>query len=86
MLLLCIGTGLSGLSIIPASLEHYQGSQAACHSYFVLIIIGTGITMSTLFAKTYRINQIMDSAKTFRRIKLSVADTIYPVAMLLVCK
>ena len=79
-----------GLSIIPASLEHLNLNTelqvGMCNSFFVLLIVGTGITMSTLLSKTYRINRIMASAKAFRRIKLSVAETIYPVAIILVGK
>ena len=76
-----------GLAIIPASLEHRRGVQevAVCSSYIALLVVGSGITFSTILAKTYRINRIMDSAKNFRRIKLSVRDTIYPVAINLVC-
>ena len=75
------------LAIVPASLEHctYGKSMATCNSHFALLTIGFGITFSTFLAKTYRINKIMDSAKQFKRIKLSVRDTVYPVAIVLSC-
>ena len=75
------------LAIIPISVEHdfSDDAKASCNSVVSLISLGFGITFSTLFAKTYRINRIMDSAKKFRRIKLSVADTLSPVAIITVC-
>lgn len=73
--------------MIPASLEHcdYVQGMAVCNSYFGLLIIGFGITFSTFLAKTYRINKIMNSAKRFRRVKISTRDTIYPVAIVYSC-
>mmetsp|Transcript_18732 Transcript_18732/g.43366 ORF Transcript_18732/g.43366 Transcript_18732/m.43366 type:complete len:975 (-) Transcript_18732:205-3129(-) len=80
--LLNVGVAFMGLSIIPISLEHIGTAQtnAYCISFLWLFFTGFGITFSALFAKTRRINKIIQSAKSFRRITLSVRETIFPVA------
>lgn len=82
LLLLCFGVALMALSIIPISFDHwkYFESSTTCHLGISLLALGFGITFSTLFAKTHRINRITASAKKFRRVKISVAGTLYPVA------
>jgi len=45
--------------------------------------MGCGITFSTLFAKTYRINKIISSSMNFRRITLTIRETLFPVAVTL---
>jgi len=51
-----------------------------CTSVWYFIMIGFGITFSTLFAKTYRINQIIANSMKCKRIQLSIQETLYPVA------
>jgi len=83
LLLLCFGIVLMALSIIPMSFDywkHFQ-SRATCHCAVSLFSLGFGITFSTLFAKTHRINRITASAKKFRRVKISVAQTLSPVVV-----
>jgi len=50
-----------------------------------LASLGFSIAYSALFAKTYRINKIMRSAKKLRRIKLTVKDTLTPVIVVFAC-
>ena len=76
------------LTNIPISIEYSgenQGNPLVCNFATWLLVIGFGITFSALFAKTYRINKIIASAKRCRRIKLSVKDTLYPVAIIFFC-
>lgn len=55
-----------------------------CTSVWYFIIIGFGITFSTLFSKTYRINKIIADSLRCKRIQLSVRETLYPVAIITV--
>lgn len=56
-----------------------DGNSVACNATIWLAALGLGVLFSALFAKTYRINRIMNSAKKFRRIKLTVRQTAIPV-------
>ena len=44
---------------------------------------GFSLTFSALFTKTYRIVQIMENAKRFKRLKLTAIDVMKPMAVLL---
>ena len=74
-------------AIIPISMEHYGTNQSdiTCTSQIWLTAIGFGIIISTLFAKTYRVNKIISSSKKCRRVKISVQDTLYPVVIMYLC-
>ena len=74
-------------SIIPITFEHwyYFQTNATCQWFVWLLTIGFGITFSTLFAKTYRVNTIIASSRKCRRVKISIAQTLYPVAIILMC-
>jgi len=77
------------LSIIPISLEHRDIETIddpailnwTCTSIWWFGIIGFGITFSTLFAKTYRINRIVADSIRCRRIQLTIRETLYPVTI-----
>jgi gamma-aminobutyric acid type B receptor len=60
-----------------------DGNTVACNSTVWLATLGLGVVFSALFAKTYRINRIMNSAQKFRRIKITVKQTLVPVAIVL---
>jgi len=81
LLLLCFGVAVMSLAIVPISLEFSNLGNWTCHSIVYLFVIGFGLVFSTIFAKTYRINKILMSAKKFQRISLSVPQTIFPVAI-----
>ena len=88
LLLICFGIAIMALSIIPLSLEHLDVVEPAmpCTTIWWFAVIGFGITFSTLFAKTYRINKIVASSIKCRRIQLSIRETLYPVVGILCCK
>lgn len=81
LLLLCFGVAVMSVAIVPVSLEFSNLGNWTCHSVVYLFVIGFGLVFSTIFAKTYRINKILMSAKKFQRISLSVPQTIFPVAI-----
>jgi bacteriorhodopsin len=47
------------------------------------LFLGVAIVFAALAAKAYRINQIMRNAQKFRRVKVTVAQTLGPIAVLL---
>ena len=77
------------LTIIPISLEHTDidavQTGTLCYTSMYLLFIGIGITFSTLFAKMYRINKIVASSLRCKRIKLSLRETLSPVAAMFLC-
>lgn len=84
LLLLCVGVALMGCSMIPLVVKEneVEDLDLNCNSFAWLVTMGFGITFSTLFAKTYRINTIVRNAKKCRRVKLTVRGTVYPVALI----
>jgi len=81
------GALLMGLSIIPLTIDmgvtDQKGADIACMAFPWLLATGFSLTFSALFTKTYRINQIMKSAATFKRVKVTPRDVIKPMLMLL---
>jgi hypothetical protein len=51
-----------------------------------LVSLGWGICLSAIQAKLHRINKIMESAQRFKRVHITVCDTLTPVACLVGCK
>jgi len=94
LLLICLGIVTMALAIVPISMEHIEGRindenidapiqyDRICTSTFWFAIVGFGITYSTLFAKTYRINRIIDHSIKCKRIQISIQETLYPVAIM----
>ena len=66
--------------------EEVDRLDIACNAGMWLLVIGFGITFSALFAKTFRINRIMANARQFRRVKLTVRDTVLPVVIIFLCE
>lgn len=87
LLLICFGIAIMAFTIVPLTLEHVNVFQPAmpCTSIWWFAVIGFGITFSTLFAKTYRINKIVASSLKCRRVQLSMRETLYPVVGMLCC-
>jgi hypothetical protein len=48
-----------------------------------LLFIGVSVVFSSLFTKAYRINLIMRNSKKFRRVTITVAQTLRPMIALL---
>ena len=67
------------------TLREVTFSQSFQIAIFPLFAIGFGIIISTLFAKTYRINKVISSSKKCRRVKITVQDTLYPVVIMYLC-
>lgn len=72
--------------IVDHSEISLEGCAMACNATVWLGTLGIGIVFSTLFAKTRRINLVMHSAKNFRRIRITVRQTLVPVLILLAGK
>lgn len=87
---LCIGIIIMALSVFPASLpgaspsfEATPSLNAACMSQLWLLFSGFVTAFSSIFAKTYRLNQIMNSGHQMRRIKVDPKDVMGPFIILL---
>jgi len=85
--LICVGACIASCSIITLSLDHavasLDGMNIACNSTVWLVSIGFAMIFSAFFSKTYRINQIIRSAKRFKRIKIDRIDALKPLVILL---
>jgi Receptor family ligand binding region/7 transmembrane sweet-taste receptor of 3 GCPR len=75
---LCIGTLLMASSIIAMSMQ-----EGACMVPPWLLSIGFVTTWSALFAKTWRLNRMLRSTKTFRRVKTGSVDVMIPFFVML---
>lgn len=85
--LICVGSVIASSAIIPNSFDHaiasIEGMNIACNSIIWLVCLGFGTIFSALFSKTYRINQIMRSARRFQRIKIQRRDAVKPMIVVL---
>lgn len=87
LVMICVGTFLLAATIIPLSIDDgiasEQGCNNACMSTPWLFFIGFVVTFSALFAKTWRINQLVDNAINFRRITVRPQDVMISLIVLL---
>ena len=87
LVMICIGTLLMASAIIPLSIDDsiasYETCTNACIASPWLLSIGFTTTFSALFAKIYRINTLMRSARLFRKVKISAWDVMLPFFILL---
>jgi len=85
--MICVGTFLLASSIIPLAIDDSIASQQGCTIACILtswmIPIGFCIVFSALFSKLWRINRIIATASTLRRIRVDVIDVMLPFAILL---
>jgi len=85
--LLCVGCALLTCAIIPLGIDHsissMSGCAVACNSVVWLVSLGTAIVLSSLFSKTHRINKIMNNSKKFKRVTVTIHDTLKPAIALL---
>jgi hypothetical protein len=83
--LLCFGVIIFASSIIPISFDdgnlNLEGLSRTCVVQVWLINLGATIIFSALFSKTHRVNKIMRNAQQFKRIKVTVNDTLRPMAV-----
>ena len=88
--IICLGCAILASAIIPLQLDtqvaSLEGCAIACVSALWLICIGFSIVFSALYAKTRRINKIMQSAARFKKIQMKLKDTVKPMVILLLCK
>jgi len=79
--------------IIPSTIElqHHLNltddeiyhMKVTCTSRIWCWFIGIAIIFSSLLGKAYRINTIMKNAKEFKRVKVTVQDTLVPITVIL---
>lgn len=86
--ILCWGTFLMGVSIIPKSLDDSivsdSGADWACTIFPWFLALGWCFSFSALFSKTYRINQIFHNPG-FKRVKIEAQDVVIPMFAMLAC-
>jgi hypothetical protein len=88
--LICGGCIIWSCAIIPLSYDSstasMDGCTVACITSMWLIFVGCALVYSALFAKTHRINTIMKNAKKFRRVQVTVQDTLKSVVAIVTCE
>ena len=87
LLLLCLGTCIMGLAIIPLSIDDEIASTHACDVACMtspwFTSVGFTLTFSALFAKTWRVNRLL-STPSIQRAKVTVYDVMTPLLTILV--
>jgi len=82
MIMLCIGSIIMASAMIPMSIDDLNYSEKscsiACMSVPWLLSIGFCTIFSALFAKTWRLVKVVESAARFRRVTVRVKDVLYP--------
>ncbi|CAB9505757.1 Gamma-aminobutyric acid (GABA) B receptor [Seminavis robusta] len=78
---LCVGTLLMALAVIPMSAQGKHSNprlDMACMTSPWLICLGFVIAFSALFSKTWRLNQLMKSGMSMKRITVEAKDVLWP--------
>lgn len=87
LIMICVGTLVLGSSIIPLTIDDHNSSQRAadiaCMAFPWLLFLGFTTAFSALFSKTWRIHQIFNNAKSFKRIQVRRRDVILPYFVLM---
>lgn len=76
---LCIGCIIMASSVFPMSMQGKEPSDSfdrACMTVPWLFVVGFVTSISALSCKTWRLNKLMSSAQTMRRIKVEPKDAI----------
>ena len=88
LLLLIFGIVIMGLSIVPMGLDDSvvstEGASIACMVTPWMVVIGFSLTFAALFFKVWRLNLLMKSAASFRRVTVTSGDVLHPLVFLLV--
>lgn len=87
LLMIAFGCMVLASTLIPLSMEHVNevGSSAICMASPWLLCLGFSISFAALFAKTRRINNVIEASRSFRRASITQVDAAKPLwALLLV--
>lgn len=88
--LVCFGVILVATSTITLSYDTQVASSDACsnacNASLWLFFSGIALVFSALYTKTYRINLIMQNAQKFKRVRVTILDTVKPMVVLLTRK
>ncbi|CAB9521755.1 Gamma-aminobutyric acid (GABA) B receptor [Seminavis robusta] len=83
---LCVGTFLLALVIVPLGVQEPSSPLAldvACNAVPWLWSLGFATSISAIFSKTRRINQLMNSGTGFRRVQIKARDVMKPTVVLI---
>ena len=85
--MICAGTFLMGSTIIPLSIDDSIATSEACTKACMaapwLFCVGFTTAFAAVFSKIWRLNRLLASSQTFRRVKLEVKDVLAPFVILL---
>mmetsp|Transcript_6401 Transcript_6401/g.16219 ORF Transcript_6401/g.16219 Transcript_6401/m.16219 type:complete len:961 (-) Transcript_6401:1939-4821(-) len=85
--LISVGCIIFSLAIVPlqydTSFADVEACSKACISTAWLVSLGFSCIYSALYAKTYRINKVMEHAKHYKRITVSLKSTLVPVGIII---
>jgi len=85
--MICVGTFLMAATIIPLSIDDsiasVENCTIACIATPWFLWVGFIFAFSALFSKLDRINKLINSAESFRRIRISAMDVMLPFLTLL---
>lgn len=90
LVMICVGTLLMGVSIIPLSVDEGVTTNqltlnASCSIFPWFFAIGFIVTFSALFSKLWRVNKIMAESRLLNRVKVTIFDVLVPFMVLLFC-
>eukprot|EP00522_Entomoneis_paludosa_P014884 CAMPEP_0172451608 /NCGR_PEP_ID=MMETSP1065-20121228/9581_1 /TAXON_ID=265537 /ORGANISM="Amphiprora paludosa, Strain CCMP125" /LENGTH=756 /DNA_ID=CAMNT_0013203571 /DNA_START=53 /DNA_END=2323 /DNA_ORIENTATION=+ len=82
LLMVCLGAGMMGSTIIPLSIDDEivsdRGCDAACMSAPWLFTLGFTFVFAALYSKLMRLNKLVKNAEQFRHIQVTVMDVMTP--------
>ena len=87
LFLLCVGSLLMGLSIIPATWQESMPLvllNASCMAHLWLLSIGFSTTFAALFTKTWRITRLYNHAQKMRRTQILASQVVWVPATVFV--
>jgi hypothetical protein len=77
--MICLGVFILSTATIPFTIREDKNEEMhsnECNFRIWLYVVGSSIVLSALEAKLARINRVMKSSQGFRRIKVTVCDTV----------
>lgn len=87
LLLVVTGVLLMSASIIPMTIddEHYSqhACDIACNATPWLLSLGFSLTFAALFSKLWRIDRVLEAARSFRRQTVTIGDVVIPLLVIL---
>jgi hypothetical protein len=89
LVLISLGAGIFGSSIIPMGIDDGVASVEACSMACMatpwLLVLGWTIVFAALFSKLVRMCMVFNSAAHFRRVTVTEKDVLHYLAILLAC-